>query len=124
MDSFSPKWTGGSDGIVECSCCGLGVLEVKCPSAKRDSTHKELANSEPYLIPDENGFPRLKKTVGYHSQVQLLLYVCEAMYCDFVVYSKASGVHVERIFVDDWRRSTLCKASEFHDAFVTPQLYS
>jgi hypothetical protein len=120
-------WRFGSspDAILECTCCGLGVLEIKCPSARRDSEHKQLALSESYLTPDENGNPRLKTSVNYYSQVQLQLYVCDAMYCDFVIYSKASGVHIERIFVDyAWRRSALSKAREFHDIFVTPHLYS
>ena len=36
---INPEWPhlGASpDGIVQCTCCGKGVLEIKCPYCKRD----------------------------------------------------------------------------------------
>ena len=114
------------DGIISCSCCGKGVLEIKCPSVNRDSCVTDLAALESHrFAADENGNPKLKLSTNYYSQVQMQLYVCDGQYCDFVVYTKPSGVHVERIYPDyQWRRSVLSKARLFYDAFIEPQLYS
>ena len=38
---INPQWPfiGASpDGVVECGCCGKGVLEIKCPYCQRESS--------------------------------------------------------------------------------------
>ena len=80
------------DGVVECDCCGCGVLEIKCPYCIRESSPDEA----PYLY---NG--KLSEKHRYYYQVQTQLLVCSASYADFVVvtFSDASpSLSCERIF--------------------------
>jgi len=37
----NPQWPfigACPDGVIECDCCGRGVLEIKCPYCHRDSS--------------------------------------------------------------------------------------
>ena len=56
------------DGITHCSCCGYGVLEVKCPFCTKDSdpdTAKFLNSGS------------LQRNHQYYYQVQTQMFVCE-----------------------------------------------
>ena len=40
---INPQWpfvAATSDGIVDCKCCGKGVLEIKCPYSHRVHAQK------------------------------------------------------------------------------------
>lgn len=41
VDLEAPFLGASSDGLVECSCCGQGVLEVKCPFRAKDADSLE-----------------------------------------------------------------------------------
>ena len=38
IDASYPHMGASPDGIVECGCCGRGVIEIKCPYSCRDKT--------------------------------------------------------------------------------------
>ena len=46
-----------------------------------------------------NGMPFLKKSHKYYQQVQIQIALCEADFCDFVIWS-SRGMIVERILPD------------------------
>lgn len=45
------------DSFIECTCCGKGILEVKCPFCLQDVSIKEIAQSSPTfcLAADSSG---------------------------------------------------------------------
>ena len=73
------------DLLVECSCCGKGILEVKCPFC--------IANDIP------NDEVNLKRKHSYYAQVQGQLGVTKREWCHFLVYTK-KGYHLEPIQLD------------------------
>ena len=58
------------DGIVSCSCCGTGLLEVKCPFKYRDSNPCEINDTSFYLQIEPDGTTSLNQAHDYYYQVQ------------------------------------------------------
>ena len=93
-----PMLDASPDGLVQCTCCGEGLLEVKCPYTLRESSDfGQLAWM--CLVDDIYGLSRSHR---HYFQVQMQLFVTNKMYCDFVVWSP-EGLFVERIYPDrEW----------------------
>lgn len=80
------------DGIVDCSCCGRGCMEIKCPFCTKD----QFKNESVSCLEEVDGQLRLKRDSQYYFQVQTQLHVCNLQYCDFVVWTN-NDIFVERI---------------------------
>lgn len=88
------------DGLIECDCCGEGVLEVKCPFKHRDKhPHDAVVDLQYCLRNDDDGTVHLRCDHQYYYQVQGQLAICEKEYCDFVCWTP-HGIHIERILAD------------------------
>ena len=97
VDSEHPYIGASPDGMVNCACCGKGVLEVKCPFCfKENIPDEEEQNFCMTKIGDQWS---LKRNHSYFYQVQTQLNVCKVQYCDFVVWTEQNTV-IERIVVD------------------------
>jgi len=35
------------DGMIDCSCCGKGVFEIKCPFSHQNATIESAASNDP-----------------------------------------------------------------------------
>ncbi|KAH9372577.1 hypothetical protein HPB48_016477 [Haemaphysalis longicornis] len=78
---ISKKWqfiAASPDGLVECSCCGRGVLEIKCPYKHRNALVSDISDKTFCL--DEN--LNLKDTHEYMYQVQAEMECADVDYCD------------------------------------------
>ena len=77
------------DGVVTCTCCGTGVLEIKCPYSCRNKGLQELSEEKSrfFLCVTEAGNLELKDNHQYFYQIQLQMKLCNASFCDFVVWS-------------------------------------
>ena len=102
------------DGIIHCSCCGSGILEIKCPYSCRERSFKEVAKENDPDFCLEHGLLSLKKEHSYYYQVlQLQMQLCLVNYCDFVVWREDEIFH-QRIFLDeDFIDDTFHKAKTF-----------
>ena len=83
------------DGVVSCSCCGEGLLEIKCPFKYR--------NSQPASIEDEStkvgSEVTLDKKHDYYYQVQGQMAIWKKPYCDFICWT-TKGLIITRIQAD------------------------
>ena len=131
MLSRGPKWPhlGASpDGIVECSCCGKGVLEIKCPYCHCSEDIDALAEDpKSCLTKSADGSCSLDKSHPYYYQVQVEMFVCTVQYCDFCVCTFPSqttaSLHVERIFPDKKMWEGCVQAStRFFRTCILPEL--
>ena len=78
------------DGIVNCTCCGTGCLEIKCPFTCRG----DEGNVYQHACLDKSGnVPILKRTHEYYYQVQTHLLVTKSDYCGFIMWSSPKIVH-------------------------------
>ena len=91
------QYLGASpDLIVECSCCGGGVLQIKCPYSIVDE------NPTPENLSDliySNGQVMLKKKHHYFAQIQVQMAITKRKWCHFLVYTQ-EGMHLETIHFD------------------------
>lgn len=107
------------DGLVECDCCGSGLLEIKCPLSVSHAS--PTAENLPYLYkvgPDT----RLKKSHAYYTQIQAQLEVCNKKWCDFFIFTK-HGFHLERIEFDKLLvNNMLISVDSFFERYVALEL--
>ena len=63
LDTENPFIGASPDGIISCSCCGKGVVEVKCPFSCRDKSFSEAVKEKTFCL--EEGTFFLKKDHEY-----------------------------------------------------------
>ena len=90
LDPMYPFMKVSPDGLVNCTCCGSGVIEIKCPYTCKDIEFYEVLNEHPnfFLYEDDHGSLKLKEKHQYYYQVQMQIKVCDVGYCDFVVWKR------------------------------------
>ncbi|XP_077058645.1 uncharacterized protein LOC143711198 [Siphateles boraxobius] len=118
-----PEVGASPDGLIHCTCCGKGCLEIKC-------TYKHQNNSILQACTDDSNFCLqltdgkliLKKTHKYYSQVQTQIFVTRSGFCDFVVWTQRDCA-VVRILPDvEFWTTLLTKAQEFFLKVSLPEL--
>ena len=95
VNPLYPHLGASPDGNVSCTCCGTGLLEIKCPYTGRNS-HPDTLRSVNKSFLNSQGLVRTHK---YYTQVQGQLLLCEKQYCDFVVWT-TEGLLTERVYID------------------------
>ncbi len=112
------------DAFVSCSCCGVGVLEIKCPPTIADKAPS--AKVLDYLK-TRGDCEYLNRNHKYYDQCQghlALTQLMHSQYCDFFVYT-LHGVFYERLNFDSthWAKikRNLCS---FFENYVLPELIS
>ena len=120
VDYQNPYLGASPDGLVECACCGKGVLEVKCPFCHKDNLPEDDSG---FCMVNSDGKWSLKRSHSYFYQVQLQLHVCsDALYADFVAWSQAE-VAIDRIYRDDqFFEDCLEKARNFFVYGILPEI--
>ncbi|KAH9379352.1 hypothetical protein HPB48_013209 [Haemaphysalis longicornis] len=120
---ISKKWqfiAASPDGLVECSFCGRGVLEIKCPYKHRNAPVNDISDKTFCL--DEN--LNLKDTHEYMYQVQAEMECADVDYCDFVCWT-LQGFSVTRIKRDlDFLERHMQVLRTFVRDSLLPQLLS
>lgn len=113
-----PHLGSSPDGMIDCSCCGKGVLEIKCPYKYKDGLHGSTGDKK-FCLDHTNS---LKKSHPYYYQVQFHMHVCNVSHCDFVVWTKQEFV-VQRIMKDqDFLLETMPKAYKVFISVILPEL--
>ena len=99
LSKHKPFLGASPDSIVDCDCCGKGVVEVKCPLCAEKSSLEEAAKGTQLCLDKGDGKFRINRSHSYYYQYQLQLYVTKCLDCYFVVLS-TDEVHIERIVLD------------------------
>ncbi|XP_065208403.1 uncharacterized protein LOC135837152 [Planococcus citri] len=106
------------DQLVRCACCGIGILEIKCPFCLRNKKMADLLYLE-----ESNGSLSLRKNHNYHYQVQLQLMCCDVPYGDFLVWSESEEPFIQRIYPDRAvQQEIIQKSSAFFHNSILPEL--
>ena len=88
------------DGIVDCACCGNGVLEIKYPYSRVNKPFFEATDDKQFFLELHDGVYSLKKDHTYYHQVQMQMKFSECSYADFIV-SREQELIVDRIYPDN-----------------------
>ena len=111
-------WLAASpDGLVKDSNNNpnIGLLEIKCPKSKRNSTPQELLGDQSFYIGIYDGQPYLKKTHGngYCTQIQMAMGLAHATFCDFIVYTFQGMVIIRALFHENYFHEVVTKLNVF-----------
>ena len=89
------------NGIVQFECCGVGVIEIKCPFSCVEKSIQLNAVENPSfcLHQDDEGILTLKANHAYLYQVQMQMRFADAQYCDFIVWREGE-LFIQRILPD------------------------
>lgn len=118
------------DGLVQCDCCGRGVLEIKCPFCLTKKDIYAAAEDKQFCLKNDNGTLRLNHRHKFYHQVQLQLLLTGAKYCDFMVWAEVAGsddneTFLERIEPDrTFTEQAVGKAKLFFVQCILPELVS
>ena len=118
-----PFMGASPDGLIECKCCGKGVLEVKCPYSCRDKSFSEkMEANNVFLEQSQEGNLELKKNHQYYYQIQMQMKFCEVDHGDFVVWSHKE-LFIQRMAIDDiFITGALSDAQSFIKKGILPEL--
>ena len=85
VNTMYPYLGASPDGLVACSCCGEGTIEIKCPYSIRHAS----PTCAPYLCNNGSSSTdfRLSRTHEYYYQVQGQMGITNLSYCDFVCWT-------------------------------------
>ncbi len=106
---INPQWAhigATPDGLVKCSCCINGVVEIKCPFCHRSDTIHDSAEHDKKFCLKKNadGLLGLDHSHPYYYQVQMQIFICGVDYGDFVVCTFPDNgkpvLHIERVLPD------------------------
>ena len=119
----APFLSASPDMLVSCSCCGDGLLEVKCPLVgKCDTCHNFCVCNLPRYLEISDGKLSLKVNSAYYAQVQGQLAMTGRNWCDFFVYT-VNGHFSQRISFDaEFFNKVLKNIIEFFTKFMVPRL--
>ena len=99
VSTNKPFLAASPDGLIACTSCGKGVLEIKCPhkwALQKITFNQMLTDNNSHLTPEGD----LKRVHPYFSQVQLQMYATGADFCDFVTWTSIDvvmdGYHVTK----------------------------
>ncbi|KAK3106389.1 hypothetical protein FSP39_018991 [Pinctada imbricata] len=126
VNRLFPHLGSSPDGLISCTCCGEGILEIKCPSSDKwkNATPEDCALDDTFFCKMSDDNIMLKKNHNYYYQVQGQLAISGRKYCDFVVWT-LKGFSVQRIkFDENFWSNMLCKLNKFYLHAVLPELYS
>ena len=117
-----PFFGTSPDGIINCSCCSSGVIEIKCPYRCKDKSINELVEERNFCSENVDGSLSLKRNHAYYYQIQLQMKICEVEYCNFVVRGDES-VFYERILIDtEFIDNVIEEAQPFIKLALLPEL--
>lgn len=100
VDIESPYLAASPDVLISCSCCGIGMAEIKCPLIPKCSTCNSFCKCilpNCLYIVDDN--IHLKKNHSYFAQIQGQLAITKRKWCDLYVYT-CNGSFTERLLFD------------------------
>ncbi|KAG1925574.1 hypothetical protein F2P79_025443 [Pimephales promelas] len=84
IDTSRPYLGASPDALVSCSCCGDGILEIKCPHCAKDTGVLSATEKKHFCIENTDGTHALNRDHQYHYQVQAQFFVTRWKFCDFM----------------------------------------
>ena len=71
IDPSHPFLGASPDGLMSCTCCGVGILEIKCPYRCRDKTILQASDESTFFLKKcTDGRLSLDRNHAYYHQVQ------------------------------------------------------
>lgn len=118
VNPLYPHLGASPDGIISCTCCGTGLLEIKCPYSGRNSHPDALRCANKSFLNSQG----LVRTHKYYTQVQGQLLLCDKQFCDFVVWT-TEGLIMERVYINiRFTEKLTKKLTDFYVEKLLPEI--
>lgn len=119
-------WLAASpDSLINCTCHGPGVIEVKCPYKFRDVKIITAVENEKnfHLSYHENSKEfKLKTTHEYYYQIQLQMFVTRCTYGMFVTFTTCDFVYVNVPFDEQFFEKVIPHCKRFFMEQLLPEM--
>ena len=112
ISSAHPFIAAFPDGLVSCSCCGEGLLEI--------SVHTNTKIPTQQVFPILHSELKLQETHNYYYQVQGQMAIWKKQYCDFVCWT-TKGIFVQHVEANEQCFEQILPKIFFYTYFV-PEL--
>jgi len=116
------------DGLVYCSCCGNGNLEIICPFTHRDKNIAEYAQQANSCISsyelDGCVACKLQEIHPYYTQVQHQMFVTGVSYADFVVFLPRESCIIRINVAKTYDKDQALLLEDFYCKHVIPELFN
>ena len=124
MKSDYPYLAASPDGLFLCKCCGLSIVEAKCPyTVRNENIHVKDTFDQVDFLEDFHGKPRLKRSHKYYTQMQAQMWVCGVCHGFFIVWTQGGPPHYERVELDmEFCLNVVNNITLFYKSFVLPCL--
>ena len=118
-----PYLGASPDGLVNCSCCGSGVIEVKCPFSCVDRSFLESTNDSRFCLEHvHDGCFALKTDHTYYYQIQLQMKLCSVNSCHFVMWREEELLVLQIDINEEFIADAIDKATHFYKQCVLPEI--
>ncbi|XP_058826135.1 uncharacterized protein LOC131686035 [Topomyia yanbarensis] len=122
-----PYFAASPDQIVQCDCCGVVVVEVKCPFNfdllnKEEGINMLLHRQQPYIRRDNNGNLEMCHSHPYYYQVQMQTFLTGASYGIFLVWAPRFSVFVKVDRNEEFWNIQVPKAQSFFLEVLAPEI--
>ena len=121
LSSAYPYLGASLDGIVSCSCCGVGCLEIKCPYCDREKRIDSIVQKSS-CVEKVNGNYILKENHQYFYQIQAQLLVTNCEYCDLFLWTKTDNIRIRIVPHDDVQMEVVEMSRKFFLKAELPEL--
>lgn len=124
VDKTCNFFAASPDGIIECSCCGKSVLEIKCPyvlQPESSTLESLLRMSNPYITLQDNEYS-LIASHEYYYQIQMQMYLCGCSIGYFYVWSANHTINLKVCFDEKFWNNNSVKAFRFVKSVIIPEL--
>ena len=119
-------WLAASpDGLVaDKTGDAIGLLEIKCPKSKKNSSPEELINDDKFYVSLVDGKPELKNDHpnGCYSQIQMAMGLSGAPFCDFIVYTFKGLIIARTLFDNEYFINLIQKLNTFYRKYMLPRI--
>lgn len=124
VDLEHPFLGASLDGLVTCSKCGTGALEIKCPYKWRHTDPGSIKDQQ-FCSAYVDGTLKLKRAHNYFYQVMGQMGVAQLSWADFFIWTP-KGRCVERIYFDEnvWLTEMVPSLTKFYTENFVAELFT
>ena len=107
------------DLLVECSCCGQGIVEIKCPYSIVNKT--PTSDNLPYLKTVE-GKISLNRKHKYFAQIQGQMALSKRKWCHFFIFTLKDQYLEKIVFEQSYWEKLQSNLTYFYVHYMAPKL--
>ena len=107
------------DALVECDCCGKGLVEIKCPLSV---AHENPANVKLAYVKEDSQGLIVNPNHAHYTQMISQMAVTNRSWCDLFVYTHHGHLRIRQEFDESRWNAVVRAADHFYCRYISPAL--